>query len=175
MKTFLLFLFFTTVIYAQEISSNAYNYQSKSPFSLDFSTGIFNKFRFRVEYRFRNNFSLSYSHANYYAANPGQQYFLEGKRYFNHNPKSELFVYAKIGQGVSTSYNGRYGVFGVGFGQRVYPTKKQSFFFQFNQGIKMCPTFSGDIEAPSGGFRGLFYLVGPGSIVDLNINIGWRF
>ena len=167
-------VFFCTLANGQETLKEHFNYQTRGPIGIDFSTGLFNKFRFRVEYRINQNTSILGSFAAYYGLNPGRQLFLEGRKYFNQKQKSELYVYGKVGHGISTTYNGQYGLIGLGFGQRIYPFKKQSFYLQFNQGVKYCQTISGNVDIePGSGFSGLFYLIGPGSMIDLNISIGW--
>ena len=55
--------------------------------------------------------------------------------------------------------------------KKINLDKKKRIFIQFTEGIKVCPIIKGDVETGETGFRGLFYLTGPGAVIDLNINI----
>jgi hypothetical protein len=164
-----------SILFSQksEMEDNFYHY----PFGLEVNITPFTKIRLKFEYRLNENNALVLSGATHYGSiNPGVQTYLEYRRYFKPKVDSELFVAGKLGAGQSFTFGGNYGLIGASFGQKIYLGQRQSFYFLFSEGFKVCPTLKGDIEAePNSGFRGLFYAVGPGSFIDVNINFGFSF
>ena len=138
--------------------------------------GFINGIRIMAEHNIAPDHSIVLSLTKYYGvATPGIQSYLEYRKY-SITDKTANFKYAKIGMGQTTVYNGKYVLIGVGFGQQIRFGSSKQFSLQFKEGLKICPAISGDIEAQnSSGFRGLFYIAGPGAFVDLNINCGYRF
>ena len=65
----------------------------------------------------------------------------------------------------------------AGGGEKIYFDKGQRFSLVCIQGLKFCPNIIGDEDpdTASGGLRGLFYVIGPGSLIDLHFNFGFRF
>ncbi len=149
----------------------------RSPVSIDINTGLYSKLRLKMEYRLNNRDALQFSFSRHYGAvNPGTQIYLEYRYYQLKKKHIEKYFYGKAGYGKAFTLGGNYAIAGAGIGQKVNLSAKEAFFFQFSQGFKICPTISGDIEAgPSSGFRGLFYIIGPGAVIDLNISFGFRF
>jgi hypothetical protein len=84
----------------------------------------------------------------------------------------ELFLFVKAGAGESFTNGGTYALLGAGFGEQFHFGKH--FSLQVSEGLKYCPVLQGDVEAGSG-FGGLFYITGPGAVIDLNVNLGWTF
>lgn len=80
----------------------------------------------------------------------------------------------KIGMGDSFEVNGYYAFVGAGFGQIIYLDKNRRFSFVCIQGIKVCPIIEGEHDTAGSGLNGLFFLIGPGAIIDLNFNLGFR-
>jgi hypothetical protein len=156
----------------ENLNSNFYY-----PRSISINIGVFNKIRGKFEYRFNQKNSLALSVSRHYGAiNPGAQSFLEYRRFYKENGSEEYFAYAKIGAGKSFTFNGTYALFGLGVGQQVNLGKSNSFFLQISEGLKVCPSIHGDVEAePGTGFRGLFYVIGPGAFIDINLSFGFRF
>lgn len=149
----------------------------RSPVSFDVNLGLLNKIRCKIEYRIKNNQAIQLSCSRHYGfVNPGAQTYLEYRQYTKKKERIENYVYGKAGYGKSFTFGGNYAIFGAGFGQKINLGKKQAFFIQFSEGLKFCPTISGDVEGePGSGFRGLFYILGPGAVIELNISFGYRF
>ncbi len=175
MKKFslILFIYLPLLNFAQN-ERKVDQVENFSRFNFQINTGLYIKIRGQVEFNLNPKNSITLSLSKHYGPlNPGAQAYVQYKRFY---PKSELFsnlFYGKIGYGKSFTYNGEFGIFGFGTGQKLNLGKKKIVFIQFTEGIKMCPIIRGDVESEVGsGFRGLFYLTGPGSVIDLNINFG---
>jgi hypothetical protein len=138
--------------------------------------GMLTKQRVKIEFRGPTGNSWLIGLTVYYGINRGGQGYGEFRHYMITHGRQTSFWYTKAGGGISTTYNGIYLLAGGGIGQLWTFGKRKNLLFQLSEGLRACPPVYGDIEAErSSGFRGLFYLVGPGSVIDLNINIGVRF
>ncbi|MGZ5283644.1 MAG: hypothetical protein ACXWDO_07910 [Bacteroidia bacterium] len=168
---------FGTVSARDSIKDSSKNtYLRPYSFYINNPIGLISKVRGKFEYRLNQNNSLLLSLCYFYQITPGVQSYIEYRNYFSEKNNVELFGYGKLGAGKTFASGGYYGLAGAGFGQQISVGKSRSFLIQFSQGLKYCPALKGDIEAePSSGTRGLFYLIGPGAVVDLNLNFGWRF
>lgn len=154
---------------AQTDTSKGYTLYVNQPF------GLSTKLRFSLEKSVSEHYSLLLYYTNFYGLVPGVQSYLELRRY---NPnKKDFFVYTKVGAGNSFKTNTVYGIFGIGVGEKIYFDKKQRFSIVCIQGVKACPNVIGDEnpDTATGGLGGLFFLIGPGSIIDLNFNLGYKF
>jgi hypothetical protein len=138
--------------------------------------GLATKVRLSIEKDVSKNYSLLLNYTNFYGLVPGGQSYLELRRNYREPNKSDFFVYSKMGAGNSFQTNTLYGIFGIGLGEKFYFDKGQRFSFVCIQGCKFCPNVIGDEDpdTASGGLRGLFFLTGPGSIIDLHFNFGYR-
>ncbi|OYU97516.1 MAG: hypothetical protein CFE21_04275 [Bacteroidetes bacterium B1(2017)] len=136
-------------------------------------TGYFGKIRFKVEKSISPVHTLALTYTNYYGITPGNQAYLEFRKYELKKHQNYAFYYIKSGLGNSTG-GGNYAFVGGGFGRQINFKKAPFFYIQFTQGIKLCKSFNGEVDTAENGFKGLFYLIGPGAIVDLNLNVGFR-
>jgi hypothetical protein len=139
--------------------------------------GLASKVRISIEKDVSSNYSLLLNYTNFYGLVGGEQSYLELRRYYYEPKKNDFFVYSKMGAGNSFQTNTVYGIFGLGFGEKFYFDKYQRFSFVCIQGFKFCPNIIGDEDPDTapGGLRGLFYVIGPGSLIDLHFNFGYRF
>lgn len=138
-------------------------------FSVNCFPGWLNRARIRFETKYPNRNALNHAFTFFYGKmNLGPVYHFEYRRY---NKESSLFFYSKIGAGATFSkyQNVTFAVGGIGFGQRNSAVNKR-FFIEFTQGIQVPYLIKGkiDFEVPP-----FFYLTGPGSIINLNINLVW--
>jgi hypothetical protein len=138
--------------------------------------GLASKVRLSIEKDINKNYSLLLNYTNFYGLVGGEQSYLELRRNYRKPNKSDFFVYSKMGAGNSFQTNTVYGIFGIGVGEKIYFDKGQRFSLVCVQGIKVCPNIIGneDPDTASGGLRGLFYVIGPGSLIDLHFNFGFR-
>jgi hypothetical protein len=61
---------------------------------------------------------------------------------------------------------------GAGFGQELFLNKSKTFLIQFNEGLK----FNKIYQATGGNPQNrLYFPLNPGSLIDLNINLGLKF
>lgn len=167
-----------SVASAQEVKKEVSDTANHNSFCLYINSplGMVNRIRGEFEYRFNQKNSALLSFSRYYGFTPGIQSYLEYRRYFYKGITTTQFFYGRAGAGQTFVKGGTYALFGAGFGQQIGLGKSEAFTIQFSEGIKVCPVISGDVEADAGsGFRGLFYLTGPGAVLALNINLGWRF
>jgi hypothetical protein len=150
---------------------------TNGPLSVDINLGLGTKLRSRIEYRFNRNNSVLFCHTQHYGQlYHGSQFYLAYNRFFNIAEKRENFFYLKAGYGRTYHNIGAYVLIGGGLGERMYLGKKKHFFFQYSAGIKISPVISGEVEINSGtGFRGLYYIVGPGAVPELNLGFGYSF
>ena len=143
--------------------------------------GAISKARLKVEYRFESRHAVLAAGTVYYGYCPGSQLFGEYRYYAKRKGHSELFYYGKAGYGSSkeTAFNRKsygtgvfeYALAGGGVGLHVRMGMKQRFLFDLAGGIK-----SFTILTPTTKFSDLeiFYITGPGSIVDINAHFGLR-
>jgi hypothetical protein len=186
--TVLLVLGLMNAASAQEIKTDSSGLKDNGPISVYINSplGLLNKVRAKVEYRFKRDQSVLLSFAKYHGVVPGLQTYLEYRKYYRKVNKTELFFYGKAGIGKTMkpkyeiykkSYvtSGEYGLFGAGVGQSFSFGKSENFSIQLSEGLKFLPVINGEVDSAENGFRGMFYVTGPGAIFDLSINLGWRF
>ena len=76
--------------------------------------GLATKLRLTFECRFTPKTSVLFNHTLFYGLSPGQQGYVELRRYFGNNEKVEYTIYTKLGAGYSFGASGTYGVVGIG-------------------------------------------------------------
>ncbi|MCF8428563.1 MAG: hypothetical protein K9G64_00415 [Bacteroidia bacterium] len=137
--------------------------------------GLLSKMRIKAEMRFDNNLSIMGSFSSYHNMWAGNQSYLEMRRYKTKRFAKHTYHFARIGSG--QTIGGNYFLAAFGWGTQRYFGKDKRFFIDYSRGFKVCPKIYGeDLEKGIGnGFKGLFYILGPGAIYDLNLNIGYRF
>lgn len=137
-------------------------------------TGFISKIRIKAEMRMANKTSIIGSYSDYHLW-VGNQSYLEFRKYKSKAMGVQSYHYGKLGRGQSN--DGRYILAGFGWGTQRLIGREKRFFIDYSRGFKLCPRVNGgDLERDmDGGFRGLFYLLGPGAIYDVNLNIGYRF
>lgn len=128
-------------------------------------------------------------YTHYWGLYPGDQFAVEGRKYFVNEKDNctNLFLYGKVLGGnadVNESYapfweqqqpknikiGGSYMGAGAGGGCRM---NYGMFFFEFSFGLK---AVGGDGPSSMDGLldREIFYLSGPGAVVDLHLNLGFQ-
>jgi hypothetical protein len=137
--------------------------------------GLTTKLRLTFECRFTPKTSVLFNHTLFYGLSPGQQGYVELRRYFGKKEKVEYTIYTKLGAGYSFGASGTYGVVGIGTGQKIYFDKDKRYSLYCVQGAKYCPTTSGSHDTAPNPFQGFFNISGPGAILDLQFNFGYRF
>ena len=163
---------------AQDFSADSSTFKPKGPITIYINNplGFSSEIRGKVEYRFSQKEAILGSFSKFHGMVPGFQTYLEYRKYFKNGDRTEWLYYGKAGVGKSFPNNGKFDLFGAGIGQNITFGDAKNFSIQFSEGLKYTYVVSGDVEAVnSSGFRGLFYVTGPGAILDLNINLGWRF
>ena len=151
--------------------------------------GLLSKGGVKLEYRVNQTNALLLGYTQYWGFFPGYQGNFEYRMYFPaRKSKSENFIYAKGGMGFAdytaqTNYKqvndfgdekkydlapGTYVLAGGGIGRHI---NIDWFFIELNAGLK----FAQVIGAPHVYNERLFYLTGPGSIVDFNFHFGVQF
>lgn len=167
------FILIANVIFAQVISPSKLEEPGFAIY-LNGPTGFISKIRVKAEMRMANKTSIIGSYSDYHLW-VGNQSYLEFRKYKSKALGVQSYHYGKLGRGQSN--DGRYILAGFGWGTQRLIGKEKRFFIDYSRGFKLCPRInSGDLERDmDGGFRGLFYLLGPGAIYDVNLNIGYRF
>jgi hypothetical protein len=132
--------------------------------------------RYGVDYRVNNKgYGLTYSFYDRYDETY-QLHFnmrLYGKSKIYKPSRGEVYTQFKVGTGGKG--NKRYDFVGIGRGSRIYLDKKNHFIFETMWGFKVPFTYGNTSYFQSQGLKGLFFVIGPGSIIDLNFNLGYRF
>ena len=156
--------------------------EASAQFSLFFSSplGLISKERVKLEYRLNDQNALLLSTAVYWGLCPGVQSYAEYRNYHFVTKKTEMFFYGKVGggngdeHGIDAGDSGPFSYFlsGGGMGYHFNMGKQQSFFMDLAFGLKYCQLVNVD---PNGGNTQLFYITGPGSIVDINLHLGFKF
>lgn len=166
-------------IYSQDkIFQNFYtrrNIYINSPISL------LNKFRIKYEVRYSQQNSYLFSFTTYHYLFRGFNIGFEYKRYSYKSDRFEKTLYLKSAYGITKDldyYNkikikGEYYYLGAGFGQQIYLGKRRKYFIEITEGARFAQTIFGENDLGNP-FTGSFYVFGPGAILDLNMNIGWR-
>jgi hypothetical protein len=141
--------------------------------------GFILKDRIGVDYRLNNkSFGLTYTYYRLdHNTHEGDQIFANLRLYNKskiYKPiRGEVFTQFKLGTGFKDRY--RYDFIGIARGSRIYLDKKNHIILEPLWGIKIPFTY-GDLDYfESLGLKGTFLLFGPGSIIDLNFNLGYRF
>ncbi len=135
--------------------------------------GLINRLRVMGEIKVSDNKTLLASYTQFYGFVPGNQVSVEMRKYnllLNAKPR---YYYVKAGGGQSYG-GGNYVLVGYGIGHQWNLNSTGKFFVQMTEGIKICVPFNGEVDTAPNGFKGLFYLTGPGAIFDFNISIGLR-
>jgi hypothetical protein len=140
------------------------------PHPLDFAL----KTRFGFDYRTqKKSYGITFTSYNVY-----EGYQIYGNmRLYNKSKlylptKGEAFTQYKAGFGGNKGYI--YNFIGIGRGTRFYIDKENHFIFETLWGIKIPLTANLDYFERQG-LAGTFLIIGPGSIIDLNFNLGYRF
>ena len=164
----------TSTLFAQNYSAN---YAGEPGFALYINSpiGLISKMRIKAEVRFDNNLSIMGSFSSYHNMWAGNQSYLEMRRYKIKPLAKQTYQFARIGSG--QTIGGNYFLAAFGWGTQRFFGKDKRFFIDYSRGFKICPKIYGeDLEEGIGnGFKGLFYILGPAAIYDLNLNIGYRF
>jgi hypothetical protein len=184
-KLFIVILFFILQndVYAQDSLSQ----KTYQPISIYFNNPLDmgNKIRVKIEARIDQHSAFLVGLSNYYGIWRGYNTSVEFKHYGDKkNNNLEKIRYLKGGWGVSLAdefssnpnvTRGTYMYMGGGFGQHYTFGKTKSFFIEFTEGVKFTITTSGEVDLAGNGYRGLFYIAGPGAVFNFNINFGWHF
>jgi len=144
------------------------------------------KIRVRVEKRYSENksvllsFTSYFTDENYFLPWRGNQLSIESRKYrtpYGWPPnKFETFYTFKGGIGnINNNYYDEnktlYLFIGLATGQKFYLGESNKFSLDITEGMKLPVLFPN--RNPR--FRELFYLIGPGSFIDLNFNFGYHF
>lgn len=151
---------------------NQQNCENENYFSINCFPGWLNRIRVRFETKYPSRNALTHSLSFFYSkVNLGPMYHFEYRRY---NKPSKFFFYSKIGCGAtfSTYQNAGFAVGGIGIGQRNFASHKR-FSMELTQGVQFPYVFSGKINDEVF-FPNEFYILGPSSILNFNINLVWR-
>lgn len=174
-------LFFSLPVFSQDsLLINTY-YRNSIYFNSPIS--LINKYRLKYEVRYNQGNAYVVSLTNYHYLFRGYAFGLEYKHYSYKSKRTKKLVYIKSAWGIShddeysdnkNTIVGSYMFLGAGIGQQVFLGKQKRFFLEFTEGLRSAITINGnnDLGNP---FGGSFYIFGPGAILDLNINMGWRF
>ncbi len=177
-KTMILILLFFLVSSFNTEAQNVELKQKKSyRFYINQPLDLATKFRATVEQRFNQKYAMLINYTTFYGFYPGQHGYLELRRYSTNPKNSEYFPYVKLGIGNTFTSVGFYGLFGLGVGNIFYLTKSHRYSFDIKYGLKYSPDVIGkhDICTSCTGLGGLYYVTGPGAIIDINMNFGLRF
>ncbi len=141
--------------------------------------GLASKERVKLEYRINNNNSVLFAGTAYWGLCPGAQGYAEYRNYHFTTRRTEMFFYGKAGIGNGNEHGidaGSTGPFtyilaGGGMGYHFNIGESKVFFMDLSLGLKGCQRI---ITDPNGGSIQLFYISGPGSIVDINFHFGFQ-
>ena len=163
----------TTSLFAQNNTTKEMGEPSFALY-LNGPSGLISKLRIKAELRFDNNLSIMGAYSDYHMW-AGNQSYIEMRRYKIKPFSTQKYLFARIGSG--QTIGGNYFLAAFGWGTQRFFGKDKRFFIDYSRGFKICPKIYGeDLEEGIGnGFKGLFYILGPGAIYDLNLNIGYRF
>lgn len=135
--------------------------------------GMLSKIRLTYERRLDSNYSLLVNYTNFYGLVPGNQGFVELRRYnTKHTKDFNFFSYLRGGIGNSNETKGSYSIIGLGVGERITLSKR--IFLSCRQGVKYVHG-DGNYDTAPNPFKGFFYVFGPGAVIDLNFDIGYSF
>lgn len=169
------------------VAQNTHTIDTTPPFAIYFNNPISmtNKIRVKFEARFDKHSAFLVGMSNYYGIWRGYNTSMEFKHYGDiERDHYEKIKYLKGGWGVSMTdefsstpnvTKGTYMYMGGGIGQHYTLGKNKLFFIEFTEGVKFTKSRTGEIDLAGNGFKGLFYIMGPGAIFDFNINMGWHF
>jgi len=178
-KSITVFILFFLLLDVQQVIAKSSDSTFKNQYTLYINQpiGFATKARLTFENRFTEKSSLAINYTIFYGMYPGQHAYLEYRRYFTYSEGMELAVYLKVGGGHSFHTAGSYGFGGIGIGEKIYLNSNKRLSLYCFQGIKPPLTFkiNKDLENSNGGLDGLFYLSGPGSLIDIKFNLGYRF
>ena len=163
----------TTSLFAQNNTTKEMGEPSFALY-LNGPSGLISKLRIKAELRFDNNLSIMGAYSDYHMW-AGNQSYIEMRRYKIKPFSTQKYLFARVGRG--QTFQGEYVLAAFGWGTQRYFGKDKRFFIDYSKGFKLCPqTNTGLLETEmDGGLEGLFYILGPGAIFDLNLNIGYRF
>lgn len=144
---------------------------------------LINKYRLKYEVRYNQRNAYVASLTNYHYLFRGYAFGLEYKHYSYEYKRTAKIFYIKSAWGISyddenndnkNTIVGTYMFLGAGIGQQVYLGKQKRIFLEFTEGLKLALSLSGnnDLGNP---YHGSFYIFGPGAILDLSINMGYKF
>lgn len=147
--------------------------------------GYLSKVGIKGEFRINPATALLLNFTQYWGFFPGQQAYVEFRRYFKTNSFAENFIYGKAGGGYSTYHPvsisidginnsntyydpGTYFFGGGGVGRHI---NLGAFFIDMNLGLKLTA-----VTAPHPPYNEhIFFSTGPGAIPDLNFHFGFQF
>ena len=179
MKSIILTIIFFILIInisAQETKSQHKILKDRNVYSLYINQpiGFSSKIRIKFEKRFITDNSILLTYTNHYGINPGNQFYIELRTYNNEYVK-ENFKQIKLGIGESESFSNVYVFLGAAIGQKFYLSKLKKVALDITEGLKLPLILKGDPDTATGGLGGLFFLTGPGSILDINFNFSYQF
>jgi hypothetical protein len=138
--------------------------------------GLISKAGIKVEVR-NGDASALLSATVYYGVFRGGQFSLEGRRYLNGDKgtRGQSYGYAKgiggyqqhLGHGSGFGYAPESPYFGGGIGLGRHIAFRH-FFFDFNTGLKY-------VHFLEPGISDIFYVTGPGALLDIHVNWGFQF
>jgi len=138
--------------------------------------GLIYRERIKLEHRYNDNNSVSLAGAIYWYESKAEQFHIEYRHYKkNYFSDREFFYYVKVGGGnqepgldqkIDQAFN--YSLLGAGIGWQF--NLGERFFIDLSLGAKGFQT-----DRKSYTVMPVFSTVGPGSIIDLNVHIGFRF
>lgn len=150
------------------VVANYYTIDVNQPF------GFITKVRVSLQKQYSARSYVAVNLNYFYQIAPGPQVSFEWRRKQEYADKMDHLFYVKAGIGKSDGEPGFYMLGGAGISQRVYIDREHKLSLYCVQGFKLCPNIIGNHDTGTGGFGGFFYFGGPGAILDLQFNLGYR-
>jgi hypothetical protein len=182
--------------YGKDIKKNSLDTLNRKGLTLYINQpiGFINKVRIKTGYKSEKNSTYLVSLTNHYnninglftkVKYTGLQFCIEYQHALNKGKHGEIFVYGKTGIGnyvfkkesnfifsSSNEVSGSYYIFGGGIGDELFLNKSKTVFIQSNVGFKICDIYKLSTEKPEETFK---TVISPGSVIEININFGFRF
>jgi hypothetical protein len=144
--------------------------------------GLASKVRVKLEYISADGFAGLAGYTRYWGLYPGNQVMLEGRKYFDAKRRANFFIYTKVEMGDAHGKEyfelfvsndefrslGNYWGVGAGAGWRL---SYEKFFMEFSGGLQGV-TFN---SPQSRNYTEVFFITGPGAVMDLHFSIGLQF
>ncbi len=153
---------------------NAYKDRNVYSLYINQPSGFLSKIRIKFENRFTTDNSILFTYTNYYEMYTGNQYYVEFRQYKEKDSR-ENFNQIKLGIGESEKFSSVFVFLGGAVGQKFYISKSKKIALDITEGLKLPLIIKGNPDNAGSGLGGLFYLVGPGSIIDINFNFSYQF